>query len=122
MENNKDKRISWLSIFSSLTQTISVADLKREGLANTAKLAYELNEGLYKEYPLEENAVKTEETEEKCPQCGSMKVIKQGVKNRNKWKGIFCSNPECEEKPRWLNPENPEEGAYNGKFVETNNG
>ena len=54
--SNKDRRISFLSIFSSLNNLAThVADGAGEKIAEEmAKQAYEINEELYKHYPTEE--------------------------------------------------------------------
>jgi hypothetical protein len=59
----KDKRISWLSIFSSLCASHNGGNtLSSVGIKAMADIAYELNEQLVKTYP--------------------MKTISQTIKNR----------------------------------------
>ena len=48
MWDKKDRRISWLSIFSSLMGT---TDINKIPLKDIVERAYELNEELYKHYP-----------------------------------------------------------------------
>ena len=100
MENkNKEKRIAWLSVFRSLTES----NKSVSGARLLSGDAYKLVDELFTKYPLEEiNTVKTEETNEKCPTCKGDMLIKSGEKNKNKWRGLFCKNPECQQKPKWL--------------------
>lgn len=97
---NKEKRIAFLSVFSSIART---------GAIDT-KTASEVVDSLFKKYPLEEvkrttsvpRAYQPEQISgDKCPDCGGVLKEKSGIKNGRKWSGQFCQNPECK-KVIWL--------------------
>lgn len=109
----KDKRISWLSIFSTIVnEKDTTGDIMEK-----AQLANELNSILYKEYPFPKEdivdksgwKVEQENTEE-CPECGSPMKYKEGAKDGKVWRGYFCTKGgkfgKCKAKPIWL-PSNP---------------
>ena len=115
----KDMRISWLSIFSSLTKALDIDKVKVETLAETA---YELNENLYKKYPfvikqiptgepskstsyvpksiVGANRVVTGGSNKLCPVCQSPmnRVFNKKNEKAPDWK---CTKPGC--KFQWKN-------------------
>jgi uncharacterized protein with PIN domain len=86
---NKEKRIAFLSIFSSLCRT---------GQIDT-KTAKEVVDTLFKEYPIEGTKPmykpQSITNEDVCPDCGGVLKEKSGVKNGRAWSGAFCQNPNC---------------------------
>ena len=97
--NQKDKRISFLSILHSL------AILNQGGKVDAVDLeamAYGMTSKLFKTFPApSEEQSKTQpvsqsaHNSEACPDCGGVMKEKSGVKNGRKWSGAFCQNPEC---------------------------
>jgi ssDNA-binding Zn-finger/Zn-ribbon topoisomerase 1 len=93
-EPNESKRISWLSIFSSLMENSTDA-------INNRNEAYRINDELYEKYPfpkeseLPSQKIMNQQAKEVCPKCGSEMKEKSGVKNGRKWAGAFCQNKEC---------------------------
>lgn len=87
--NKRDKRISWLSIFSSLCTLYSDNKNVAEWSGDLAKKAYELNDELNTKYPMDEpepftSGPKYHPVENKvCAECGSpLKFIEAGVSKK----------------------------------------
>ena len=96
-----DRRISWLSIFSSLCglyQVVTGTDPKE-----LAKMAYELNDELNAKYPMDEPEPFPTEHKWKdpviknCPACGApMKFVEAGIsKKTGRHYNAFWSCPSC---------------------------
>lgn len=97
--NKRDKRISWLSIFSSLNQNhqLPIASSPEE----LAKIAYQLNDELNERYPQEEPQPFPNKHEWKgpagsknCPVCNLPMVLQTDKVNAKApdWK---CSDKNC---------------------------
>ena len=92
---NKEKRIAFLSVFSSLCRT---------GQVDT-KTTKAVVDNLFKSYPLEEKQTKQtykpkSMKEEECAKCGAPLKYREGVKKEagkpdKPWRGQFCQNREC---------------------------
>lgn len=88
---NKDKRISFLSLYSTLAPIVEDAEKK----------AFELNERLYLKYPItmpsykpsKFNSKPTKEGEN-CA-CGLPREERRGIKNGKEWRGLFCKRKVC---------------------------
>lgn len=99
----KDKRISFLSLFSSISKN-------EPDIIEATEKAIQVNERLYKEYPLISTTMqpsykptgynfKPTREGDNCP-CGAPRVEKSGVKNGKEWRGMFCKFRKCA--PIWL--------------------
>lgn len=96
---NKEKRIAFLSIFSSICRT---------GQIDT-KTAGEITDNLFKKYPLEEKTMPTYKAtgynskptaEGDTCACGLPREYREGIKDGKKWRAMFCKKKAC--KPIWL--------------------
>lgn len=109
--NNKDKRIAFLSIFSSLCTKVQGKELET---IDVYEASITITDKLYTKYPIytAEDALpnlqerKTEDMAGLCPTCNSLMLVKSGVKNGKQWKGKFCSKKGCSNPPIWLPKDN----------------
>lgn len=91
MWEQKDKRISYQSLFSTLATLYQGGKYDYNQISD---MAYELNEKLHKVYPTPDGVVseKVEESgkDDVCPKCGARARYKDGYKNNKHWQGWFC--------------------------------
>jgi hypothetical protein len=93
-DNNKDKRISFLSIFSTIYDNTHSAK-------DWAKVAEDVNDLLYIKYPLtEEVASKAKPVEGEACACGIPREYREGVKDGRQWRAMMCKRKVCS--PIWL--------------------
>jgi len=101
-DNNKDKRISMLSFYSSNCNLKAGDGSKPIDIYLQTK---QVNDQLYNDYPITEEPrnkpVHSSEPTDKCPDCGGEMKYKTGTKNNKEWRGMFCQNKECK-KVVWL--------------------
>lgn len=94
--DSKDKRISFLSLFSSISQN-------EKDPSKVEDLAYAFNKRLYEVYPITEEEVKETKIMEKskptkCPKCGRLSLYNnKGISKKSgaPYENVKCSNKSC---------------------------
>ena len=111
--HQKDRRISWLSIFSSLTKMFQGQSINQEKYNELIKMivetSYILNKRLYSEYDFPKELTQKPMQQPKrtdggiCPECGAEMVIKTGKKkDGSTWRGQQCPDKNCKHHREYL--------------------